>query len=85
MKNMSHYRSNVWRTLLKVLLLVFGLYLAYIVLIPLLGFLLGIGYWMMKILIYLAAGLFVFHLLLKLLFGVNFSEIIFGPDWRNRF
>lgn len=71
--------------ILKVIAFILGLYLAYIILLPLLNFLLGIGFWIFKILIYIGAALLVFHLLFKLIFGIDFSELILGPRWRNRF
>lgn len=74
--------NNVWTTVIKILLFILALYLAYVILRPLLSILLGIGFWVVKVMVFLTAALIVIHLFLKMIFQVDLFQIIFGRGWR---
>jgi len=74
--------NSIWSTLVRILIFIIALYLAYIILKPLLSLLLGIGFWLIKILVFIAAAFLVVHLFLKLIFQVDLLQIVFGRSWR---
>ncbi len=74
--------NNVWTTIVKILLFVLALYLAYVILRPLLSILLGIGFWVVKVIVFVTVALIVIHLFLKIIFQVDLFQIILGKSWR---
>lgn len=66
----------------KIIIFLLALYLAYLILRPLLSVLLGISFWIIKLVIFLAAGFLVIHLFLKLIFDIDLIQMIFGRNWR---
>lgn len=74
--------NKIWSTLVRILIFIIALYLAYIILKPLLSLFLGVGFWLIKILVFIAAAFIVVHLFLKLIFQVDLMRTIFGRSWR---
>lgn len=74
--------SNIWLTLAKILLFVLALYLAFIILKPLLNFLLGISFWLIKVIVFITTAFLIIHLFLKLIFDIDLFQIIWGRSWR---
>lgn len=74
--------NSIWSILVRILIFIIALYLAYIILKPLLGLLLGISFWLIKILVFIAAAFIVVHLFLKLIFQVDLMQALFGRSWR---
>lgn len=74
--------SNFWSTLVRILIFVIALYVAYLILRPLLTVLLGIGFWVIKILVFITVALLVVHLFLKLIFEIDLIQIVFGRSWK---
>lgn len=66
--------KEFWLAVLKIILFLGALYLSYLILKPLLFFLLGIGFWLLRILIYIAVAILVVHLFLRLIFKVNLLD-----------
>lgn len=73
--------DNIWLILIKILILVFALYIAFLVLRPLLNVLLGLSFWLIKILVFITVAFFVIHLFLKLLFGIDLINLLLGQRW----
>ncbi|NLI93652.1 MAG: hypothetical protein GX434_16110 [Peptococcaceae bacterium] len=73
--------TNIWTLILKIIVFIVALYLAFIILKPLLTFLLGIGFWLIKVIVFIAATFFVIHFSLKLIFQFDLIHMIFGRNW----
>ncbi|KUO67014.1 MAG: hypothetical protein APF84_17640 [Gracilibacter sp. BRH_c7a] len=74
--------NNIWLNIAKILFFLVALYLAYLILRPLLTVLLGISFWIIKFVIFIAVGFLVIHLFLKLIFAIDLIHMIFGRNWR---
>lgn len=66
----------------KIIIFLLALYLAYLILRPLLSVLLGISFWIIKLIIFLVVGFLVIHLFLKIIFNIDLIQMIFGRNWR---
>lgn len=73
--------NGIWINLAKIFIFIVALYLAYLIIRPLLSVLLGIGFWIIKLAIILTVGFLVIHLFLKLIFGIDLIHMIFGRRW----
>lgn len=69
---------SFWYTLAKILIFLVALYLAYLILRPLLSVLLGIGFWVIKVLVSLTVAFLIVHLFLKLIFDIDLFHKLFG-------
>lgn len=74
--------DSIWIILLKVLVFLLALYLAYLILRPVLAVLLSFSFWIIKLVIFMAVGFLVVHLFLKLIFDIDLIYMIFGRNWR---
>ena len=74
--------NTIWVNIAKIIIFVLALYLAYLILRPLLSVLLGISFWIIKLVIFLAVGFLVIHLFLKIIFDIDLIQMIFGRNWR---
>lgn len=72
----------IWSTLLRFFVFIVALYLAYLILKPLLTILLGIGFWVIKFIVFIAVTVLVIHIFLKLIFKVDLLHSVFGRSWR---
>jgi len=63
--------NNPWWIAVKIVLFILALYLAYIILRPLLNILLGISFWLIKVIVFLLAAVFVIHFFLKIIFNID--------------
>jgi len=72
---MNKSQSNLLRTAAKIILFILALYLAYILLKPLLNFLLGISFWLIKIVVFLFAAFLVIHFFLKIIFNIDLFKL----------
>lgn len=79
----ANYRTSgsIWLTLAKILIFFIALFLAYLILKPLLNVLLGISFWIFKVLVFIGAGFLVIHLFLKIIFDIDLIYLIFGRRW----
>jgi hypothetical protein len=82
MSNKQQPSSSIWTTLFKVLIFIIALYVAFIILRPLLALLLGISFWLIKLIVFIAAAFFVIHFALKIIFQIDLIRMIFGGNWR---
>ena len=73
--------NGFWSTLAKILIFIIALYIAYFILKPLLSVLLGVGFWVIKIIVFLTVALLV-HLFLKIIFEIDLLRLVFGRNWR---
>jgi len=55
----------------RIILFGLALYLAYIILKPLLMVLLSVSFWLIKVVVFLAVAVLVIHLFLKIIFGID--------------
>jgi len=76
MSNGSGTSKKLLYTFLKVLIFLLAIYVAFLILRPLLIILLGISFWIIKILVFLAVAILVIHLFLRLIFGINLLQKI---------
>lgn len=76
MKTIRQPSSNFWSTVVKVVIFCLALYLAFLILRPVLSFLLGIGFWVLKVLVFVTVALLVVHLFLRLIFNIDLLGII---------
>ena len=74
--------NNFWMNIAKILIFLIALYLAYLILRPLLAVLLGVSFWIIKLVVFLAVGFLVIHLFLKLIFEIDLIYRIFGRNWQ---
>lgn len=81
MSTKSPSSKNILWIIAKVLIFMLCLYLAYLVLKPLLGIILSIGFWIIKVAVVVFISLLVLHLLLRIIFKIDLLEIIFGVRW----
>lgn len=78
MSNVNQSSRSILSVIVRIFVFLLALYLAYIILRPLLSILLGIGFWVIKVFVFIAVALLVIHLFLKLLFGVDLFYSVFG-------
>ena len=73
--------NGIWINIAKILIFILALYLAYLVLRPLLSIVLGLSFWIIKLAIFLTVAFLVIHLFLKLIFRIDLIYLIFGRSW----
>jgi len=73
--------GTIWLTLAKILIFFIALFLAYLILKPLLSVLLSLGFWVFKVIVFIGAGLIIIHLFLKIIFDIDLIYLIFGRRW----
>jgi len=73
---------SIWSTIFKVLIFILALYLAYLILRPLLSLLLGIGFWFIKVIVFIAVAFIVIHLFLKIIFHIDLFERVMSRSTR---
>ena len=73
---------NLWLTLAKIFIFLIALYFAYLILRPLLSILLGVGFLVIKVIVFLTVTLLVIHLFLHLIFGISMLTIVFRRSRR---
>lgn len=78
MSTVNQSSRSILSVIVRIFVFLLALYLAYIILRPLLSILLGIGFWVIKVFVFIAVALLVIHLFLKLLFGVDLFYSVFG-------
>jgi|GEM_PF-2052905 len=81
MSTKSPSSKNILWIIAKILIFILCIYLAYLVLKPLLGIILSIGFWIIKVAVVVFISLLVLHLLLRIIFKIDLLEIIFGVRW----
>jgi len=64
-------KQNILHIVLKIIVFIAVLYIAYRILGPLLSFLLQVSFVIIKIIVFCAAALFVIYFLLRLFFGID--------------
>ncbi|RNC29740.1 MAG: hypothetical protein AWM53_00358 [Candidatus Dichloromethanomonas elyunquensis] len=74
--------SKFWIIIFKVFIFIVALDLAFIILKPLLTFLLGISFWLIKMVVFIAATFFVIYFSLKIIFQFDLIDAIFGRKLR---
>ncbi|NLL52538.1 MAG: hypothetical protein GX248_07540 [Peptococcaceae bacterium] len=62
---------SILSLIIKLVLFIAALYVSYRILKPLLSIILGISFWVIKLLVFIAVGLLIVHLFLKLIFGID--------------
>ncbi len=77
-------KHGIWSNILRLLIFLVALYFAYRILKPLLIVLLGISFWIIKVIVFIAAALLVVHLSLKLIFGIDLLRNIGIRSWWNK-
>ncbi|MFA6808472.1 MAG: hypothetical protein WCR27_05715 [Eubacteriales bacterium] len=82
MNTKRHPSSNIWLTLGKIVIFLLALYLAYLVLRPLLGLLLNLSFWLIKVIIFITVGFIVVHLFAKIIFDIDLFKLIIGRNQR---
>jgi hypothetical protein len=82
MSTKSKLSNSFWSTLVKILIFFIALYVAYFVLKPLLNVLLGVGFWVIKIIVFLTVTVLVVHFFLKIIFEIDLLRLVFGRNWR---
>lgn len=78
-KNQSTNRLVL--TIVKIVVFALCIYLAFLILRPLLAIILGIGFWIIKVAVIIAVCLLVVHILLRLIFKIDLVSLIFGVRW----
>jgi len=68
---MNKSQTNLWWIAAKVVLFILALYLSYIILRPLLNVLIGISFWLIKIVIFFIVAFLVIHFFLKVIFNLD--------------
>ena len=63
--------QSILSLIIKLVLFIAALYVSYRILKPLLSIILGISFWVIKLLVFIAVGLLIVHLFLKLIFGID--------------
>jgi small-conductance mechanosensitive channel len=74
-------KHNWLSNLIRVLLFVAALYIAYKILKPLLIFFLSVSFWLIKVIVFIAVSLIIIHLFLKLIFGLDLWQKLGIPSW----
>jgi len=76
-------KSSIWVTALKVIIFLAALYVAYLLLKPLLSVLLGISFWIIKAVVFIAVAVLVIHLFLRIIFGIDlFRNLGLRNRWK---
>ncbi|KLU67903.1 hypothetical protein DEAC_c03100 [Desulfosporosinus acididurans] len=70
--------SNIWMIAIKLLILILGLYVSAVVLGKVFTWLFAITFFLIHLIVIVAASFLVLHLLLKLLFKVDLIKQVFG-------
>lgn len=78
-KNQSS--NQILLTIAKIVIFALCISLAYLVLKPVLAIILGIGFWVIRVVVIIAVCLLVLHLLLRLIFKVDLVYLLFGLRW----
>lgn len=68
---MNKSQTNLWWIAAKVVLFILALYLSYIILRSLLNVLIGISFWLIKIVIFFIVAFLVIHFFLKVIFNLD--------------
>ena len=68
---MNKSQTNLWWIAAKVVLFILALYLSYIILRPLLNVLIGISFWLIKMVIFFIVAFLVIHFFLKVIFNLD--------------
>lgn len=80
--NTKNRSSNpILITIAKVVIFALCICLAYLILRPLLGIILGISFWIIRVVVIVAVALLVLVLLLRLIFKIDILYRIFGIRW----
>lgn len=62
---------SILSLIIKLVLFIAALYVSYRILKPLLSIILGISFWVIKLLVFIAVALLIVHLFLKIIFGID--------------
>ncbi|MDQ7093973.1 hypothetical protein REC12_10265 [Desulfosporosinus sp. PR] len=85
---MNTYRpsqsSNYWTVAIKLLILILGLLLSAVILGKVFTWLFAIAFFLIRVIVIIAASFIVLHLFLKLLFRVDLVQAIFGQRFFKR-
>ena len=81
MSTTNQSSRSILSVIIRIFIFLIALYLAYIILRPLLSVLLGIGFWVIKVFVFIAVALLVIHLFLKLIFRIDLFYTVFGKSW----
>lgn len=63
--------QSILSLIIKLVLFIAALYVSYRILKPLLSIILGISFWVIKLLVFIAVALLIVHLFLKIIFGID--------------
>ncbi|NLM21360.1 MAG: hypothetical protein GX207_06380 [Peptococcaceae bacterium] len=74
--------QSILSIVIKLVIFIAALYVSYRVLKPLLSIILGISFWIIKLLVFIAVGLLLVHLFLKLIFGIDLWQKLKNNSWR---
>ena len=72
---------SILSNIIKVLIFIAAVYIAYKILKPLLIVLLGISFWIVKVVVFVAVAIIIIHLFLKLIFGIDLFQRIGIRNW----
>jgi hypothetical protein len=76
--------SNYWMVIIKLLILILGLYLSAIVLGKVFTWVFAVAFFLIRFVVIIAASFLVFHWLLKLLFKIDLFGLVFGKRFLRR-
>ena len=85
---MNSYRStrssNYWMMVLKLFLLVLGLYLSALILGKIFTLVFAIAFFLIRFIVFVGVSFIVLHFFLKLLFDIDLIQLIFGKRFNLR-
>jgi len=83
---MNSYRpdraSNSWMFVLKIIVLILGIYISIVVLSKIFTWVLAVVFAIVKVLLFLLTAIVVLHFFLKVLFGFDLFRYILGNRFR---